>query len=232
MSRLSRWMAAATLISGLAVSAAASATPVEGNVVDTTNSPVPGAVVTARPEVEADVASTTTNPAGRFRLELPEGVYTLTIEASGFTGLAQPLTVTSATAQETYVLDLVGFAERIDVEAADPYQVPVVRSATKTHTPLRDVPQSVSVVTGELIADQRMQGMADVVRYMPGVGMAQGEGNRDTPIFRGNSSTSDFFVDGVRDDVQYFRDLYNVDRVEALKGPERHDLRPRRRRAA
>ena len=54
---------------------------------------------------------------------------------------------------------------------------------------------------------------------MPGVGIAQGEGNRDTPILRGNSSTSDFFVDGVRDDVQYFRDVYNVDRVEALKGP-------------
>ncbi len=71
--------------------------------------------------------------------------------------------------------------------------------------------------------------MADVVRYVPGVGMAQGEGNRDTPIFRGNSSTSDFFVDGVRDDVQYFRDLYNVERVEALKGPNAHDLRPRRR---
>ena len=36
---------------------------------------------------------------------------------------------------------------------------------------------------------------------------------------RGNSSSADFFVDGVRDDVQYYRDLYNVDRVEALKGP-------------
>jgi catecholate siderophore receptor len=64
-----------------------------------------------------------------------------------------------------------------------------------------------------------MASMADVTRYMPGVGVAQGEGNRDTPILRGNSTTSDFFVDGVRDDVQYFRDIYNVDRVEALKGP-------------
>ena len=54
---------------------------------------------------------------------------------------------------------------------------------------------------------------------MPGVGIAQGEGNRDTPILRGNSTTSDFFVDGVRDDVQYIRDFYNVERVEALKGP-------------
>ena len=46
-----------------------------------------------------------------------------------------------------------------------------------------------------------------------------GEGNRDQIVLRGNSSTADFFVDGVRDDVQYFRDFYNVDRVEVLKGP-------------
>src|SRR5688572_29599208 len=86
-------------------------------------------------------------------------------------------------------------------------------------TPLRAIPQAISVVSSALIADLRMSSMADVTRYMPGVGFAQGEGNRDTPIMRGNSSTSDFFVDGVRDDVQYFRDVYNVDRVEALKGP-------------
>ena len=92
-------------------------------------------------------------------------------------------------------------------------------SATKTDTPLRDVPQSVSVVTRELIADQSMRGMADVVRYIPGVAMGQGEGHRDQPVIRGNSSTADFFVDGVRDDVQYLRDMYNVERVEALKGP-------------
>src|SRR5687767_797001 len=91
-------------------------------------------------------------------------------------------------------------------------------SATRTPTPLRDVPQAVSVVTRDAIADQAMQGMADVVRYVPGVSMGQGEGHRDAPTIRGNSSTADFFVDGVRDDAQYFRDLYNVERVEALKG--------------
>jgi catecholate siderophore receptor len=93
------------------------------------------------------------------------------------------------------------------------------RTATKTDTPLLDVPQSVSVVTRDLMQDQSMQGLGDLMRYVPGAGMAQGEGNRDTVILRGNSSTSDFFVDGVRDDVEYFRDLYNLDRVEVLKGP-------------
>ena len=57
-----------------------------------------------------------------------------------------------------------------------------------------------------------MQSMADVARYVPGIGMANGEGNRDSPIFRGSASASgDFYIDGVRDDVEYYRDLYNVE---------------------
>ena len=81
------------------------------------------------------------------------------------------------------------------------------------------MPQSVTVVTRELIKDQLMTSIGDVVRYVPGVTVHQGENNRDQVIIRGNSSSADFFVDGVRDDVQYYRDLYNLERVEALKGP-------------
>ena len=97
--------------------------------------------------------------------------------------------------------------------------MPAISSATKTPTPLRDVPQSVTVVTQELIKDQLMMSIGDVVRYVPGITVHQGENNRDQVIIRGNSSSADFFVNGVRDDVQYYRDLYNLDRVEALKGP-------------
>jgi catecholate siderophore receptor len=98
------------------------------------------------------------------------------------------------------------------------YDELLTSSATRTPTLLRNVPQSVTVVSHQLIADQGMRGMADVTRYVPGVTMGQGEGNRDQPTIRGNGTTAGFFVNGVRDDVQYFRDLYNVDRVEALKG--------------
>ncbi len=108
---------------------------------------------------------------------------------------------------------------RVTARAADAgYRTAAVRSATRTDTPLRLVPQSVSVVGRRLIRDQSMQSMADVVRYVPGITMAQGEGHRDAPVIRGQATTADFFVDGVRDDAQYLRDLYNVDRVEALKG--------------
>jgi catecholate siderophore receptor len=99
------------------------------------------------------------------------------------------------------------------------YDVKSTSTATKTDTLLRDTPQAITVVTKELIRDQAMQSIADVIRYVPGVVTAQGEGNRDTAVFRGNASTGDFFIDGIRDDVQYYRDLYNIDSVEVLKGP-------------
>ena len=101
---------------------------------------------------------------------------------------------------------------------ASPYAQQNTTTATRTDTPLIDTPQSITVVTRELIQDQAMQSIADAIRYVPGVVTAQGEGNRDTAVFRGNSSTSDFFIDGMRDDVQYYRDFYNIESVEALKG--------------
>lgn len=92
-------------------------------------------------------------------------------------------------------------------------------TATKTDTPLRDVPQAVTVVTKEQIQDTGAQKLEDVVRYVPGVLWHQGENNRDQIVMRGQSSTADFFVNGMRDDAQMFRDLYNTQRIEFLKGP-------------
>src|SRR4051812_3832243 len=111
-----------------------------------------------------------------------------------------------------------GEAERADGPVTG-YRATRSSTATKTDTPLREVPASVTVVPSRLMRDQAMQSMGDVFRYVPGVLMHQGEGNRDQVIIRGNSTTADFYVNGVRDDAQIFRDLYNVERVEVLKGP-------------
>ena len=91
--------------------------------------------------------------------------------------------------------------------------------ATKTNTPLLNIPQSVDVVTKDFIRDQSFQSIDDVVRYVPGVVPHQGEGNRDELVIRGVDSSANFFVNGFRDDVQYFRDLYNTQSIEVLKGP-------------
>jgi len=99
------------------------------------------------------------------------------------------------------------------------YKVESSITATKTNTPLVDIPQSISIVSEEQIKDQQMLSVGDVVRYVPGITAIQGENNRDQIVFRGNSTSADFFIDGVRDDVQYYRDLYNLTRVEVLRGP-------------
>jgi catecholate siderophore receptor len=108
---------------------------------------------------------------------------------------------------------------KVSVKADAESYTAVDAASAKTDTPLRDVPQSISVITRQSIDDLNMQNIGDAVAYVPGVGVAQGEGNRETPVIRGSSSTGDFFLDGMRDDVQYYRDLYNIERVEVLKGP-------------
>ena len=91
--------------------------------------------------------------------------------------------------------------------------------ALKTPTAIIDVPQSLSIVTDEDIRKQGIREIGDIVRYTPGVNTSQGEGHRDAVVFRGVRSTADFYQDGARDDVQYYRSLYNVDQVEVLRGP-------------
>tara|TARA_A100001234_G_scaffold150552_1_gene132544 strand:+ start:4963 stop:7023 length:2061 start_codon:yes stop_codon:yes gene_type:complete len=92
-------------------------------------------------------------------------------------------------------------------------------NALKTPVPVLDVPQTVTIVTDDDIRSQGFREIGDIIRYTPGVNTSQGEGHRDAVVFRGVRSTADFYLDGVRDDVQYYRSLYNVEQVEILRGP-------------
>ena len=92
-------------------------------------------------------------------------------------------------------------------------------NALRTPTPIIDVPQSLSIVSAEQIAQQGFTTIGDIINYTPGVNNSQGEGHRDSIVFRGVRSTADFFIDGARDDVQYYRPLYNLEQVEILRGP-------------
>ena len=204
-----------------AAQSAPSPLALSGHVVDMTHAPVMGASVTIVGEDRAGAPVVViTDQGGTFTAALAPGRYRVRVMVEGFRESIQDITLRDASTQtKEFVLDVEGFKDSVTVSALAGYTVPAVSSATKTPTPLRDVPQSVTVVTKELIKDQMMMSVGDVMRYVPGIGVHQGENNRDQVIIRGNSSSADFFVDGVRDDVQYYRDLYNVDRVEALKGP-------------
>jgi catecholate siderophore receptor len=82
-----------------------------------------------------------------------------------------------------------------------------------------NIAQSVNVVPKQMIEDQATRSITDITRYIPGVAVHQGEGNRDELVIRGVDSSANFFVNGFRDDVQYFRDLYNTQSLEVIKGP-------------
>jgi len=92
-------------------------------------------------------------------------------------------------------------------------------NALKTPTLIINVPQSLSIVTDEDVRKKGFKEIGDIVRYTPGINTSLGEGHRDAVVFRGVRSTADFYQDGVRDDVQYYRPLYNVEQVEVLRGP-------------
>ncbi len=92
-------------------------------------------------------------------------------------------------------------------------------NSLKTPTPILDVPQSLSIVTLEQMQRQAFVTVGDLINYTPGVNNSQGEAHRDAIVFRGIRSTADFYIDGTRDDVQYFRPLYNLEQIEILRGP-------------
>ncbi|AZL71482.1 TonB-dependent siderophore receptor [Pseudomonas oryziphila] len=99
------------------------------------------------------------------------------------------------------------------------YKASESKSALKIDAPLRDIPQTVNVVPESVIKDQGAQSMEDVLKNVPGVGLSNGDGQRDQVTIRGFSAIGDMYVDGIRDDALYFRDLSNVERVEVIKGP-------------
>lgn len=199
---------------------AASSPVLRGTVLDATRAPIVGARVTATSEQGGPPLETRTDGRGGFALTLPSGNYTVRIAASGFAPAAQVVRMADLGPDpREFVLQLAFRQDTVTVTAPTDYQVPAIRTATRTPTPLRDVPQAVTVVTDQLIKDQLMLSLGDVVRYVPGAAAHQGENNRDEVILRGNNSSANFFVDGVRDDVQYYRDLYNLEQVEVLKGP-------------
>lgn len=104
-------------------------------------------------------------------------------------------------------------------EPSPTYNPPTSISATKIEAPLRDIPQTVNVVSQQVIRDQNALSLESVLKHVPGIGLSNGDGQRDQVTIRGFSAISDQFVDGIRDDALYFRDLSNIEQVEVIKGP-------------
>ncbi len=137
---------------------------------------------------------------------------------TGSLSLAASLLASFSSAQSSVEEDL-DFVELEPFVAVGQYLYSDQINALKTPTPINEVPQSLSILTADQIALQGASSIGQLIDYTPGVNTSQGEGHRDAVVFRGSRSTADFYIDGVRDDVQYYRPLYNLEQVEILRGP-------------
>ncbi|MGB5901779.1 MAG: TonB-dependent siderophore receptor [Xanthobacteraceae bacterium] len=101
------------------------------------------------------------------------------------------------------------------------YQAPAQAGISRLPVSLADTPQTVNVVTQQVIQEQRLLSMEDALRTVPGITFSAGEGGvqGDSPIIRGFAARGDMFRDGIRDPGWYTRDLFSSDRVEVHKGP-------------
>ena len=193
---------------------------IRGRVVDQNKAVIVGAAVTIKAATGGAAMTVTADDSGEFGVQIDRGDYDVTVKADGF---AEQTARISIKAYETrwleVALQLLPNTVTVEVTSPGEYQPSFTSSGTKTPTALRDIPQSINVIDARQISDQGLTNIGDTLRYSPGVMVHQGENNRDQVIIRGQSSSADFYLNGVRDDVQYYRDLYNLDAVEVVRGP-------------
>ncbi|WP_133645136.1 TonB-dependent receptor [Paraburkholderia flava] len=127
---------------------------------------------------------------------------------------ADPAAAATATAGTT--LPAISVTSTVDRRS---YDAGKSNTATKTSMSLIEVPQTVNVIPRALLDEQNATSLQDALRNVPGLGFSVGDGQRDQVTIRGFNAITDQYVDGIRDDALYYRDLSNVERIDVLKGP-------------
>ncbi|MGZ8452425.1 MAG: TonB-dependent receptor [Candidatus Binatia bacterium] len=94
-------------------------------------------------------------------------------------------------------------------------------SLSRIPVPLKAVPQSITVIPQRLMQERAAASFQDALRSVPGISFQAGEGGvqGNNLTLRGYNARNDIFIDGVRDQGSYFRDIFNIESIEVLKGP-------------
>ncbi len=120
--------------------------------------------------------------------------------------------------KQTVILEIQAKTESVEVRD----ESRVVLSSTKYTEPLLDTPQTITVISKEVMEEQGATTLRDVLKNVPGLTIAAGEGGNpagDNLTLRGFSARNDIFVDGVRDLSPQSRDPFNLEQVDVVKGP-------------
>lgn len=166
----------------------------------------------------------TTDAAGRYSVQLPAGTYKLKVEANGFKTKEQDFEVLPNKAnQQDLILNVAQQNSTVEVRAgAQGYEVNESSEATRTDTAIRDIPQAVYVIPEQLLRDQQVVRLADAVRNVSGVTIAEDAGGRQERVTMRGFVTDTTFQDGFRNAGNAnatFPEFANVQRVDILKGP-------------
>ncbi len=172
-----------------------------------------------------------TGSNGQFTItNVPEGTYTVRASIVGYKTVDREIQVQS---DETTELEIALSQQSVELGSISVtgrrsgYMVGDITSVTKIGVPLLETPQSVSVITGQQIANQNIQDLGEALRYSSGVqGETFGFEPRTTFVrFRGfDATTSGLYRDGLQlrnpnFAVGYNPEPYGAERIEVPKGP-------------
>ncbi len=152
-----------------------------------------------------------------WKIQFQRGVlsFSITCSLADLYGQAAPDAIAPSDSDEKVYLNAV----EVNADRADPFFAPSATSATKTETSLFDLPQTVNVVPRDLFILQGARSIEDALLNVAGVSPSVGDGQRDQVYIRGFSAQYDQYLDGVRDEAMYYRDLSNIESIEVLEGP-------------
>ena len=138
---------------------------------------------------------------------------------SGAVFAAEPVTDSTVIDDQEMVMDDVKVKAAREKQA-NRFKAETSTTGSKTEMALRDIPQSISVVKEGLIESQNAFNLRDALRNVSGLTIAAGEGGRtgDSITLRGFAANSDQYLDGVKDNGQYNRDTFFIERAEVSKG--------------
>jgi catecholate siderophore receptor len=192
---------------------------VEGVILDESGGVLPGAKVHFAGEAGSS-ADAVADAAGNFHVDLMSGTYRVSAVESGYQQVEQSVELhAGAPTRLTLTLKIEKNVETVTVTATDGYATTMQTTASRVPMRVLDLPQSTYTVTHQLLEDRGVDSLKDALAGVPGVQPTLGEGRRDSFDIRGFTAGTDQYVDGVRDDAQYFRDLSNTEQLDVVEGP-------------
>lgn len=170
---------------------------------------------------------TNTDGNGRFSLRVPAGDYILVTSVVGFASKEQNVNIRAGEVTQVGTVTISETAQElsevvISARNSGSYRENMSALATRTPTPLRDIPQSIQVINRQLIEDRGVMTVAEALRTTAGINGFSSSQYSDYVLRGFRSTAGNFAYNGIRGDFYQFDQaalIYNIEQIEAVKGP-------------